>query len=38
MFVSTYTWDGGRESRSLNDLMDGIGDKLAIDPKRLRGW
>ena len=38
MFVSTYTWDGRRESLSLSDLMDGIGDKLAIDPKRLRGW
>ena len=38
MFVSTYTWDGRRESISLSNLMEDMADKLSVEAKSLRGW
>ena len=38
MFMSTYTWDGRQETRSLDHLLDDVSQKLEIDSKKLKGW
>lgn len=38
MFVSVYTWDGRRETRSLSAMLSEIGEQLELDPKVLEGW
>ena len=38
MFMSVYTWDGRRETRSLSSWSEELSDKLGLDPKVLEGW
>lgn len=38
MFLSVYTWDGRRETRSLSDISTEISEKLALEAKALDGW
>ncbi|MEE2643549.1 MAG: hypothetical protein VYD19_01335 [Myxococcota bacterium] len=38
MFVSVYTWDGRRETRSLSEISGEISEKLGLEAKTLDGW